>query len=240
MNRKYLKIAEAALYAASFACLTAMAAHIFGIVYFAHGEKIAAGFSAVIFGYSASAVRASVTAGNKRRKLIKDTLICIFVFYIMVLVDFTLIDDSLGRNIFNIYNWSREAFDNYLKNNINLIPFATVRLFINAIKNDALPVSAVLENLLGNLAAFMPLPFFLVLLFKYFSKWHRVFIAVLLSVILVETLQFVFLTGSSDIDDVILNTGGAMLMYGILKIKAVGKAVNRLTFGLWEENNGQA
>mgnify|MGYP001540645548 FL=1 len=86
----------------------------------------------------------------------------------------------------------------------------------------------------------MPLPFFLVLLFKYFSKWHRVFIAVLLSVILVETLQFVFLTGSSDIDDVILNTGGAMLMYGILKIKAVGKVVNRLTFGLWEENNGQA
>ncbi|MEE1330734.1 MAG: VanZ family protein [Acutalibacteraceae bacterium] len=240
MSHKYLKITETLLYLASFACLAAMAAHIFGIVYFAHGEKIIAGFSAVVCVYAASEARAKGLQGNKRKALIKNTLTCIFVFYIMVLVDFTLIDDSLGRNIFNIYNWSKEAFDNYLRNNINLIPFATVRLFINAIKNDALPISAVLENLLGNLVAFMPLPFFLTVHFKYFSKWHRVFVAVLLSVILVETLQFVFLTGSSDIDDVILNTGGAMLMYGFLKTKTAGEIVNRLTFGLWEENNGQA
>ena len=84
MSHKYLKITETLLYLASFACLAAMAAHIFGIVYFAHGEKIIAGFSAVVCVYAASEARAKGLQGNKRKALIKNTLTCIFVFYIII------------------------------------------------------------------------------------------------------------------------------------------------------------
>ena len=154
-------------------------------------------------------------------------------------MDFTLIDDNLGRNIFNIYNWNTTAFSDYINRNTNIVPFATVRLFINAVKTSALPLYAVLENLLGNLAAFMPLPFFLACLFKRFDNWYSVLITVLLSVITVELLQLLFLTGSSDIDDVILNTAGAMLLYGVLGIKGVSRFISKITFGVWETENGK-
>lgn len=239
MNKRTLKILFFVFYTAAFLCIAAMGANLLGIVNLKHVGKIITGFIAVISGYAASYFRALSLTEKRRYTVIKNTLIFIFVFYIMVLVDFTLIDDSLGRNIFNIYNWNTTAFSDYMNRNTNLVPFATVRLFINAVKNSALPLSAVLENLLGNLAAFMPLPFFLACLFKYFNKWHRVFIAVLLSVMTVELLQLLFLTGSSDIDDVILNTVGAMLLYGILNIKTVSRFLSNITFGVWEKNNGK-
>ena len=53
---------------------------------------------------------------------------------------------------------------------------------------------------------------------------------------LVELLQFLFLTGSSDIDDVILNVSGAMCFYAVIKIKQVSAAVSKFTFGAWDED----
>ena len=61
----------------------------------------------------------------------------------------------------------------------------------------------------------------------------------MLSVITVELLQLLFLTGSSDIDDVILNTAGAMLLYGVLRIKGVSRFISKITFGVWETENGK-
>lgn len=216
-----------------------MCANALGITDLGHGGKIAVGFIAVISGYAASYFTALCAAPKKSYSIIKSTVIFIFVFYIIVLVDFTLIDDNLGRNIFNIYNWNTTAFSDYINRNTNIVPFATVRLFINAVKTSALPLYAVLENLLGNLAAFMPLPFFLPCLFKRFNNWYSVLITVLLSVITVELLQLLFLTGSSDIDDVILNTAGAMLLYGVLRIKGVSRFISKITFGVWETENGK-
>ena len=211
-----------------------MCANALGITDLGHGGKIAAGFIAVISGYAASYFTALCAAPKKRYSIIKSTVIFIFVFYIIVLVDFTLIDDNLGRNIFNIYNWNTTAFSDYINRNTNIVPFATVRLFINAVKNSALPLYAVLENLLGNLLAFMPLPFFTVCLFKKINKWYTVFAVTLISVLLIELLQLLLLTGASDIDDVILNVSGAMLFYALLRIPAVSRLLTRFTMGVWE------
>ena len=41
--------------------------------------------------------------------------------------------------------------------------------------------------------------------------------------ILVEIIQFFTFTGSADIDDLILNTIGATIGYGIIKIKSLRK-----------------
>ena len=53
----------------------------------------------------------------------------------------------------------------------------------------------------------------------------------------VEILQFVFLTGSSDIDDLILNVGGAMTGYGLIKMPIVSKILSHITFGVWKNEN---
>lgn len=54
----------------------------------------------------------------------------------------------------------------------------------------------------------MPLPFFTVCLFKRINRWYSVLAVTLTSVLLIELLQLLLLTGSSDIDDVILNVSG--------------------------------
>ena len=79
----------------------------------------------------------------------------------------------------------------------------------------------------------MPLPLFVCMFFKKFNSGLKIFIIVLISVIAIELLQFLFLTGSSDIDDVILNTSGAMLFYYFINEKRISKGISKLTFGVW-------
>lgn len=235
MNRRYLNILSPVFSFVCFAAVLAMICHALDFISFAHGEKIFIGILVVISGYSAACFRAlGIMNEVTRKRIIRRRLFLLFVFYIVMLIDFTLIDDGMGRNIFNIFNWNETAFAEYINESTNFVPFATVRLFINGYSNGKLTLWAMIENIIGNFIAFMPLPFFTVCLFGRFDKWYKVFIAVLLSVLLVELLQLVFLTGASDIDDVILNLSGAMLFYGILKIKCISKGISKITFGVWE------
>lgn len=235
MNLRYFDILSPVLSFVCIAAVFAMIAHALDFISFDHGEKIFIGILVVISGYSAACFRAlGIMNEAARKRIIRRRLFLLFIFYIVMLVDFTLIDDSMGRNIFNIFNWNSTAFTDYINKSTNLVPFATVRLFINGYSNGKLTLFACLENIIGNFIAFMPLPFFTVCLFKRFNKWYSVFIAVLLSVLLVELLQFIFLTGASDIDDVILNVSGAMAFYGLLKIKCISKGISKITFGVWE------
>ena len=220
-----------------FVCICALAtlvAGAFNLITFAHGEKIFTGILAVISGYSAAALRAFSAVHNIRGKIIKRQLIFTFVFYLIMLIDFTLIDEGMGRNIFNVLSWNNDAFRDYINTSTNLVPFYTVKLFINGYKNGNVAFLVMHENIFGNFVAFMPLSFFLPCLFKRFNKWYRVLIAVTLSVITVELLQFLFLTGASDIDDVILNVTGAMCFYAVLRIKKVSRIISKFTFGVWK------
>ncbi|MGN0492408.1 MAG: VanZ family protein [Acutalibacteraceae bacterium] len=235
MNRRYFSALASVLYFVSLCAAGLMLAHALNIITFAHGEKIFAGVLVVISGYAAAALRAfGAESSARRRKIIRRQLFFTFIFYIIMLVDFTLIDDGMGRNIFNVFSWNGTAFRDYVNTSTNLTPFATVKLFINGYKNGQLSLSVMLENIFGNFIAFMPLAFFAVCLFKRFDRWYSVFVAVLLSVMTVELLQFLFLTGSSDIDDVILNVAGAMCLYAVLRIKAVSRKISKFTFGVWE------
>lgn len=163
----------------------------------------------------------------------KKFLYFLFGFYVLSLVDFTLIDDGFGRNILNFLSCNKGAFKEYINESTNLVPFATVKLFINGYFNDKLSFVDTVINLFGNFVAFMPLPLFVCIFFKKFKSGLKIFITVLISVIAIELLQFLFLTGSSDIDDVILNTSGAMLFYYFINDGRISKGISKLTFGVW-------
>ena len=47
-------------------------------------------------------------------------------------------------------------------------------------------------------------------------------------VLAIELLQFITLSGSCDIDDIILNVSGALIMYAILKIKDVNNLIKNI------------
>ena len=162
MSRRYLLGLSSVLYFVSLCAAGLMLAHALDIISFAHGEKIIAGLFVVISGYAAAALRAFGTENeSRRRKIIKRQLFFTFIFYLIMLVDFTLIDDGMGRNIFNVLLWNGAAFRDYVNTSTNLVPFYTVRLFINGYKNGQLSLSAMLENIFGNFFHITPLFFIL-------------------------------------------------------------------------------
>ena len=71
-----------------------------------------------------------------------------------------------------------------------------------------------LTDLFGNIALFIPFPFFLVFLFHVKSLRKTIRIAFMISVC-IELTQFIFSIGVADSDDIILNTLGA-IMGGII------------------------
>ncbi len=169
---------------------------------------------------------------------VKSIIVCLFLLYTLMVIDFTLINDSFGRSISNIFLADKATVNEYLSQKINLIPFATVKLFINAYKGDSLETLVVLENIFGNFFVFMPFAFFVPNIFKKINSWFKFLLTISVSVLIIEALQIVFLTGSADIDDFILNVGGAMLMFGILNTNRIKLAINNFLFGENDETKG--
>ena len=141
----------------------------------------------------------------------------LFIFYLALLIHFTLLGDSMGRSVHNILHWNRQAFRQYLQQSMNLVPFTTIRLFICAYRSGSLPIWSIVMNLLGNFMILMPVPFFISVVFQKRHRWHTVLIAVFCVSLLIELLQLLLLAGSCDIDDVILNVSGGMASFAVLR-----------------------
>jgi glycopeptide antibiotics resistance protein len=109
----------------------------------------------------------------------------------------------------------------------NLIPFKTIDLYLYAF--DKVNLIIIFNNLLGNVLVFMPLGFFLALLFE---KLRRVTLITLISFLCtgaVEITQFVFMVGSFDVDDLILNTLGGVVGYLVFIILAALTSAKEFT-----------
>ena len=123
--------------------------------------------------------------------------------------------------------------ENYWQNvrdNINLVLFDTLKLLIRLIDGaySSYLIRFAVLNIVGNILLFVPLGLFLP------SMWRRqrnfwVFSLTCLALVLaVEIAQVFTLLGIGDIDDVILNVSGALMGFGIWKIKPVNKLLGKL------------
>jgi hypothetical protein len=109
---------------------------------------------------------------------------------------------------------------------ISLTPFANIAA---ELKGGPLYAAA---NVGGNILIFTPLGFFLPLLWRQFRRlWKAVLFGATVS-LAVECSQL-FLIRGTDIDDLILNTAGAALGYGIFALlnKTAGGFCGRFPFG---------
>lgn len=104
---------------------------------------------------------------------------------------------------------------------LNLRPFDTLRCFVWVIQNrtDAESLRHAVVNLAGNVIMFVPLGFLVPGIWQKMQKfgWH--FLAMVLSIVLIELLQLVTNLGSCDVDDLMLNLVGTTI--GFLLWKAV-------------------
>lgn len=143
-----------------------------------------------------------------------------FALYLYLILSFTLMDATLGRTgdfIFNNIKFNDQR-EHYIKWFVNIVPFRSIyEVYILGFVKGYLNAYYVILNLLGNICLFMPFAFFLPLFFKRQRKWYFFIPTLLACITLVEGLQFLFMVGSCDIDDVILNATGAILLYFIFK-----------------------
>ena len=131
---------------------------------------------------------------KKRYRVIEKIL---YISYILFLLDFLIFSDWYGRG------------DIYSEVHYNLVPFQEILRYWNY--RDQLGMLS-WANLLGNVVAFVPFGLLEGLILGRKNFLRTSLDGFLLSFI-VEVFQLLFMVGSYDVDDLILNTAGAMLGY---------------------------
>ena len=198
--------------------LLAISVILFGIVNFNQIYNFSYLFALIFFIILFLQVYISGIIFNTKENYKRNINIYI-VLYFFLLCSLTIFisRSSLSFDIFNKDNL------NYYLNGINLIPFKTIVGFITS--NSALSVT--FYNIIGNLVALMPLTILLIIKDKKNDNIKSQIKYLFISVLLVETLQFLTSTGRFDIDDFILNIGGSLLLlYIIRKLKISDKIRN--------------
>ena len=103
---------------------------------------------------------------------------------------------------------------------LNLEPFDTVRRYIWVLthSSDANLLRHAVINLGGNVAMFVPLGFLVPCIWEKMGKfgWH--FLAMVLTIVLIELLQLMTNLGSCDVDDLILNLVGTAIGFGLYQL----------------------
>ena len=163
----------------------------------------------------------------KNNKPMKINLGIYLVIYIILFLTLTLFDASLGRSGIVINNCFDKDFINYVKITSNIIPFKTIIGYLKSF-DSLYSTSNIMFNLLGNLIVLMPLGLLLCLLFKKQNKFKNYLITILLIVLGVEITQLLTTSGAFDIDDIILNTLGAIIIFLIYKIKSVNCLIKNI------------
>lgn len=131
------------------------------------------------------------------RKILHFVTIGLFVTYLAVLVRIVLFKQAPLYNLLSAAGSSVRT--------ISFIPFKS--LYDMAISGTS--IIRIIENILGNIAIFIPFGLLLPIIKKGRSK--KVILYGMAASMLLEIIQYVFALGSSDIDDLIFNTSGVMI-----------------------------
>lgn len=142
----------------------------------------------------------------------------LFIIYLLLLITVLFLNNEYRMGRFeNINTFSKEHFET-----INIIPFSTIIHYISGLLFNNINKSIVIMNFVTNLLLFAPMGFFVPILFKNKIKNIKQFVIMMLILtVFVEILQFIIYRGSTDIDDIILNIIGAIIVYIKTKNKII-------------------
>ena len=133
--------------------------------------------------------------------MMKKIIIVLFITYIILLLYLTLFKNYLGREI--------GTYD------VNLIPFKNITLITLEFLNKEVSLRFFIRNIFGNLIAFAPFAYFFITLFS--LKNTKKFITIMFFIILtIETMQLILKVGFFDVDDIILNLCGTLIIYKLI------------------------
>ena len=142
---------------------------------------------------------------NKKTNIVREIILFIFFVYFLFLLLLTIFKG--GRiefsNQFNSFMYREHG----LLGIINVVP---IKETINTFMHSETGMRNSLRNLIGNILVFMPLGFFIPLLFDKFNNLKKVLKVGCLSSLAIELSQLFVGSNVCDIDDVIYNTLGAL------------------------------
>ena len=158
-----------------------------------------------------------VPAGARAKRR-HDYMLLLFWYYLWVLANVLFFDNAFGRGFHAGADLGA----------VNLEPLRTIKNYLIAYGYGNISLRLVVLNLLGNLAAFAPMGVFLPALFR----WQRsifFFPATLtLGITAVEVAQVYTGAGSCDVDDLILNLAGALIVFVLCRITPIWKQLCRV------------
>lgn len=142
---------------------------------------------------------------KETKKKIRTLGMILFLIYIFSLVYFLFFAESYGR----VAEIDREY-------RYNLVPFVEIRRFWTY--REQLGFFAVFTNIFGNVIGFIPFGFILPVISNYTRSCSFIAIAGFTLSMCVEVIQLIAKVGSFDVDDLILNTVGAVIGYILFTI----------------------
>ena len=149
-------------------------------------------------------IRAAVAVKNRKFDIKRELMLLLMYVNLAVLLRITFfpMETVNGRVIPLELDTS-----NVFPSRINLIPFVNIL--------DYTDPTDILLNIAGNVMIFIPSGIILPILYKRLNSFWKVTAAGALMSLGIEVLQLPFAVRASDVDDLILNTAGAMAGYGI-------------------------
>lgn len=164
--------------------------------------------------------RPVVTPGTWLPRLLTMLMVLVFVTYITLLIKITLIKSTPISDL-----WANLLSEDPPLRALNLIPGRTVMGYWQY--RHQMTFLRWFANIVGNVLIFVPLGLYLPALFNRMKRFSGALAVVAAFSFLLEALQHLFGTGTTDIDDFLLNTAGGMLGFALFLLVARVKS-NRL------------
>lgn len=156
--------------------------------------------------------------GGAREKRRHDYVLLLFWYYLWVLANVLFFDNAFGRGLSMHATFER----------VNLEPFRTIQNYLIAYDYGNISLRPVILNLLGNLVAFAPMGVFLPALFRWQRSIFFFTASLTLGITAVEVAQVYTGAGSCDVDDLILNLAGALIVFVFCRITPIWKHLCRV------------
>jgi len=197
--------------------------YLAGMQHVTHGLLLIAGICLPL-ALGAYLYTRALTGRSERRRVVRFAFSALFAFYIAVLLGALIV----SRVDYQTFTQTRAAYWEHFDLMTNFNPLETVRLYLNAIKYDYIGMEIPLSNLVGNAMLFMPMAVFLPCLFRPMQNLWLFALVMTLLLVAVEALQLLLACGSCDIDDVLLNLLGTLIVFGLMKIPFVRRLLEKL------------